>query len=259
MEPATGSRSDEEVVARRRGAWSAAETTRLVPGLTGLARPPGQSPIARRSSSHSFWPQSAAGVRTVPTSCAEQVAQVGIEPVDARIPPEPGPLAAGEDPGPLHREPTASSNGSSVLDVIEQLAVSDRLPRCARQPAGLGRERPHLVEESLVHQLREAPLDTLVVERPLYGMPTWATGLEWIRRESRAERGEGQPEPIVTSRALHDPTPVRRLDPRCRDRVELVEPRVERLGPDPVGVSLETGRHLGQRPGMPVRLSSDRR
>ena len=141
---------------RRRGAWSGAGRTRVGRSawrsliVAAVSLPPPATARAPASAS--------AATMATPTGSS-----LGLQPHDTGIAPEPCPLAPGEGPGPPHGLGHRLVQRHPVLDVGEQLAVAERLAGGARQPAGPGRQRPDLVEESGVQQAVE-PLGDPAVE-----------------------------------------------------------------------------------------------
>src|SRR6266545_3324010 len=96
--------------------------------------PAAHSPTAPRTNCPR-WPPTSSGCRSSssgPRQPADQRVEqltgfVGPEPLDARVPPEPGPLAAGELPGPGHRQVDHLVEVGTLLDVRQQLPVAERL------------------------------------------------------------------------------------------------------------------------------------
>src|SRR5262245_22234536 len=93
--------------------------------------------------------------------CREQGLRtgVGVEPRDARVPPEPRALPAGEPAGAPDRQLDRLVQVPVAGEVVDQLGVPERLARGARHAPGLGEQATDLVEEAGGHLRLVALLD----------------------------------------------------------------------------------------------------
>src|SRR5512132_636345 len=73
---------------------------------------------------------------------------VGPQPADARVAAEPGPLPAGEPPGPAHGHGHRLVEAAGAGEVSEQLLVAQGLAGRARDTAGVDEQSPRLGHEA---------------------------------------------------------------------------------------------------------------
>ena len=123
-------------------------------------------------------------------------------PGDPGVPPPPHPLAAGEGPGAPHRLGRAPPPGAPVLEVGEHLPVAEGLAGGAGQPAGPGRQPPHLVDQAGGHHGGEAVARSAGHRPAGAATPRPAATSSAGRSPMPGPKVEnGRPLPKVTSRA----------------------------------------------------------
>ena len=172
----------------------------------------------------------------------------GIDPGQARVPAEPPVLATLEPPGARRRSAsTASSSVEPPVEVVEQLAVAERLTGGHRQPTGPSGQLAHLVEPTGGQLGSDAGLDAPVELVALQAQPDDGIRHGRVHLEAGPVGREGPTAADGHLQRPHHPPTVGRLHPTCGHRVEAGQASVEGGG---VGFGLELGPHVGVATGQ---------
>ncbi len=175
---------------------------------------------------------------------------LGVEPGDAGVATEPGPLAAGEAPGAADRRGRAASSS------VERRRRGGRAAPCSRGPGAAVRDMPRGSVAAAGAPRRgtrppAAPRSGPRSARRRSSLPRRsADQAERRSAGGRRARGRSSRTAAAAHRHLegpHDPPPVGRLHAAGGERVELDEPRVQRAR---VRSASSSARTSGYWPGM---------